>query len=145
MTTEEYNSILDAIKRELKRLDVSPWIRPIKTIVDNFAGCPIDEDETLPEVEILVLLKNMKPDSNPDVIFYGFLREVEMLDCFSYRSFRDTEERRIYWDPLYCSFKDFENKGPTRTHNYQANTLYPAPDIIKAWFSLHMRLSFIAQ
>ncbi len=123
---------LDSIKRELKRLDCEPWMRPITTIVNNFEGYPIDFDEWLPEVQILVALKQLQA-GDPEQIRVQFVNCVMNLNCFSYRAFRLTDMGPKFWDPLSCSFRRFVSDDPG-VRFYQADTIYPAADIIQAWF-----------
>ncbi len=123
---------LDAIQRELKRLQCEDWINPIDTIVRHFEGYPIDFDEWLPEVQMLLMLKQFQP-TKPETLRVQFVNCVMNLNCFSYRAFRVTDLGPKFWDPLSCSITRFVSDDPG-VRFYQADTVYPAADIIQTWF-----------
>ncbi len=126
----------ESIERELKRLNVSHWINAIAKIVNHFEGYPIDFDEWEPAFQILEALKRLAPKSEEELRI-EFVVTVRDLECFTFRALRITDAGPRYWDPLQCSYHDF-SAGGNEVRTYQGETLYPAADIIQAWFFYHI-------
>ena len=120
-------SSIDLIRKELDRIERPEWLSTITSLLDNFDGYPLDE-ENMPEVAIYEILKTLDKHDSPEV---RFINRMGYIDAFTYRAYYlDAEKNAVYWNPLRERYVDFKKNA---ANIYQASMKYPAADIIHKW------------
>lgn len=129
-------STIDLIRKELDRIERPEWLSTITSLLDNFQGYPLDE-ENMPEVAVYEILKTLDKYDSPEV---RFINRMGYIDAFTYRAYYlDSNKNAVYWNPLKEKYVDFKENS---TSIYQASQEYPAADIIHKWlFSQFQQVS----